>query len=176
MTKDRVIDGVKYDAVVLATEASAIKNILSEEIYNEVFSEVKYQPSSIYLHSDASLLPPCRSQWKAFNICQDEEHDMCMLTAWLNMYYTESKLGDKDLFQTWNPHTPPADEDIVKVVHFLRVVHTSETPRILKVIEEEQGVNGFYYAGAYSVGGMGLLEQAAQSGVKVAERIKRDIL
>ena len=44
-------------------------------------------------------------------------------------------------------------------------MHTADTPRVLAAIEAEQGKDGIYYAGAYCVHGMGLLEQAAVSGV-----------
>jgi hypothetical protein len=60
--------------------------------------------------------------------------------------------------QTWNPHTRPTN--IIKECFFQRVVHTSDTPNILADIKNIQGRNGIYYAGAYAVDGMGLLEQA----------------
>ena len=43
-------------------------------------------------------------------------------------------------------------------------MHTADTPRLLRDIEAVQGTDGIYYAGAYCVYGMGLLEQAAVSG------------
>ena len=63
-------------------------------------------------------------------------------------------------------------DDIIKECHFLRVVHTKETPSILRRIEQLQGQNCIYYAGAYSMEGMGLLEQAARSGENAARHIK----
>ena len=42
---------------------------------------------------------------------------------------------------------------------------------MLKEIHRLQGKNNIFFAGAYSVEGMGLLEQAAQSGRKVAKLI-----
>jgi hypothetical protein len=94
-----------------------------------------------------------------------------MLTAWLNQYYANSTFT-RDVFQTWNPHVLPAETDTLKVVHFQRVVHSADTPRILAEVAKLQGINGFYYVGAYSVDGMGLLEQAAVSGIQVAARIR----
>lgn len=169
--RDKVIKGEKFDVIVMATEASAIKHVLSNDVYSPVFSDVQYQASSIYLHTDHTLLPVDRSAWKAFNICQDSEENMCMLTAWLNQYYANSTFT-RDVFQTWNPHVLPAEADTLKVVHFQRVVHSADTPRILAEVAKLQGINGFYYVGAYSVDGMGLLEQAAVSGIQVAARIR----
>jgi len=174
VTEDRLINGEQFDAIVLATESSAIPHIMSASICPSVFSKVRYQPSSIYLHTDPSLLPPRREDWKAFNICQDSRHDMCMLTAWLNQYYCNSTFT-RDVFQTWNPHTLPSESEILKVVHFKRVVHTADTPSIIAEIKDLQGSYGFYYVGAYSVGGMGLLEQAAVSALEVSKRIISEI-
>mmetsp|Transcript_15940 Transcript_15940/g.24018 ORF Transcript_15940/g.24018 Transcript_15940/m.24018 type:complete len:1009 (-) Transcript_15940:20-3046(-) len=166
---DKVIDDVKYDYIVIATEASAVKHILSPSLRPDVFSRVQYQPSSIYLHTDETLMPEKKEDWRVFNICQQKGESMCMLTAWLNEYYPDSRFPT-NVFQTWNPHKTP--NNVLKVCNFLRVVHTSETRSILAEIDELQGVHGIYYAGAYSVEGMGLLEQAAKSGRKVADMIK----
>lgn len=51
------------------------------------------------------------------------------------------------------------------------MVHSADTPRILAEVAELQGTHNLYYVGAYSVDGMGLLEQAAISGQQVAARI-----
>ncbi len=169
LNKKLMIDGSKYDFVVIATEASAVNYIMSKTMAPKVFSTVKYQKSSIVLHSDPKLMPKSKSEWKAFNVCQKFDQDMCMLTAWLNEYYPMLKFP-KDVFQTWNPHERP--NDIIKECHFLRVVHTKETPNILAKIDQLQGENNIYYAGAYSMEGMGLLEQAARSGQKVARLIE----
>ena len=91
-----------------------------------------------------------------------------MLTAWLNEYYPKADFR-ADVFQTWNPHKKP--KNVLKECHFLRVVHTKDTPQVLKEINRVQGQNNIFFAGAYSVEGMGLLEQAAQSGRKVAKMI-----
>lgn len=170
INNDRLVNGIVYDCVVIATEASAVKHILMPNLYNNVFSSIVYQPSSIYLHTDSSLMPNAKSDWKAFNVCQSKDKDMCMLSAWLNKYYPKSKFTD-NIFQTWNPHVLPRDSSIIKVVHFTRVVHTENTGEIIDKINAIQGENGIFYAGAYTARGMGLLEQAAISGKTVAALI-----
>jgi len=66
-----------------------------------------------------------------------------------------------------------APKNVYKRCNFLRVVHSCETESILKEIGELQGANGIFFAGAYSVEGMGLLEQAALSGGNIVERINK---
>jgi uncharacterized protein len=165
-----VIDGERFDSLVIATEASAVKHILSPSIFpNSVFSQIKYQPSKIVLHTDPTLMPFSKNDWKAFNVCQSKGEDSCQLTAWLNEYYEPTTINfPEDVFQTWNPHTTPKPESVLKEVHFMRVVHTVDTPSMIKEVASLQGQHNIYYAGAYSIEGMGLLEQAARSGRKVA--------
>jgi uncharacterized protein len=155
------IQGQRYDFVIIATEASAVQRILAPHIYPPVFSQVRYHPSSVVLHTDSSILPERREDWKTFNVCQQIAHDACMITAWLNDYFPDSCFP-QDVFQTWNPHKRP--DGIIKEAHFLRVVHSKETREILQKIAEVQGQHNIFYAGAYTVHGMGLLEQAARSG------------
>lgn len=94
---------------------------------------------------------------------------MCQLTVWMNEYYPEYNLPH-NIFQTWNAHTKP--KGIIKEANFYRVVHTKETEPIQKEIELIQGKNNVFYAGSYTSHGMGLLEQAARSGVTAAVRVK----
>ena len=114
-------------------------------------------------------MPFSKNDWKAFNVCQSKGEDSCQLTAWLNEYYEPTTINfPEDVFQTWNPHTTPKPESVLKEVHFMRVVHTVDTPSMIKEVASLQGQHNIYYAGAYSIEGMGLLEQAARSGRKVA--------
>eukprot|EP00964_Phaeocystis_antarctica_P152147 scaffold119927_cov60-Phaeocystis_antarctica.AAC.1 len=97
---------------------------------------------------------------------------MSQLTVWLNQYYPGVPFA-RPTFETWNPLRPP--EHAQKQVYFQRAVHTADTPRVLAAIEAEQGKDGIYYAGAYCVYGMGLLEQAAVSGAAAARRVLKDL-
>ena len=79
------------------------------------------------------------------------------------------------MFQTWAPLRTPKSELIVKKCDFQRVVHTSATRGLISEIESEQGKESIYYAGAYCVYGMGLLEQALISGRTTAENVLEEL-
>jgi len=164
--KDLVVAGESFDAVVVATEATAVKHVVRDA--SPVFDRIKYQPSRIVLHSDPALMPPRRCDWKALNVRRAKGQEMCELTVWLNVYYPKL-LFPSEIFQTWNPHRQPAS--ILQEVHFNRAVHSEASPAIQKEIAELQGKGGVYYAGAYCMEGMGLLEQALLSGERAAELI-----
>ena len=175
---DRTILGEHYDKVIVATEAMAVQHVVEDA--DEVFNEVVYQPSAIVLHTDKSFMPAKRSDWLPLNVEQQpvggvedllSTQDMSQLTVWLNEYYPDVRFPE-ETFQTWNPLRRP--KNVTKQVNFMRVVHTANTPRILKEIADLQGQDGIYYAGSYCVFGMGLLEQAALSGQLAAELISAE--
>ncbi len=147
---DRRINGQTFDSIIIATEAAAIKHILKPNVYPTVFSRIEYQPSSIVLHTDESLMPEDEKNWFAFNVQQLAGQNMCQLTAWLNEYYPKSKFPC-NLFQTWNPHKSPNPDKVIAESHFLRVVHTRDTLSILSGIAAAQGRHGLFFAGAYAV-------------------------
>ena len=168
----KVIDGVSYDAVIIATEACAVPKVLRNG--PKVFSKIKYHPSTIYLHKDESFMPPNKKDWRCWNVELKSGSDEPQLTFWLNEFYPDSKFST-NVFQTWAPLRTPKSELIVKKYDFQRVVHTSATREMVSEIESEQGKGRIYYAGSYCVYGMGLLEQALISGRKTAEDVLEEL-
>jgi len=164
----KIINGVQYDAVVCATEAGVVNNVIRTSA--TVFGQFHYHPSTIYLHNDASLLPENRADWRTWEVRMEPEQEEPLLTFWLNRYYDSIKF-DGDVFQTWAPLKPPRDECVIRKFEMSRVIHTSASKDMVKLVENEQGKEGFYYAGSYVVYGMGLLEQAATSGRLTGERV-----
>jgi len=183
---DRTIGGVSYDYVVLATEASAVGTLLAGNpewtgLVDDVFPKIRYHPSRIVVHTDASLMPhgeAGKADWKSLNVHRGTD-DMSSLTVWLNSYYdsnlvTNHGVAQEDIFQTWNPQVEPTKEKVLCTVQFLRVKHRSDTRTIQERIRSMQGQHGIYFCGSYSVFGVGLLEQAAVSAEYVASLIRQE--
>jgi len=171
--QDKVIDGQAFDIVVIATEANAVNKILPRE-WTGFFCDFTYHPSSVYVHRDQSLMPENMDEWRSVNVCNDSEGKACQLSVWLNAFYGSKDLG-VDVFETVNPVTVPDQRLIVKEVHLQRVVHNVNSARLQAAISEAQGREGFYFAGAYAVHGMGLLEQAVHSAHRAVAAVHRDM-
>uniref|UniRef100_A0A7S1AS70 Methyltransferase type 11 domain-containing protein n=1 Tax=Noctiluca scintillans TaxID=2966 RepID=A0A7S1AS70_NOCSC len=170
---DRTIDGVAYDAVVIATEASAVAKILPRP-WTGFFDHFKYHPSEIFVHSDPSLMPPNREDWRAINVCDNDEALACQISVWVNAYYGPDVDLGGDVFETVNARHRPELHHIIKETFMHRVVHSTDTGRLQSELAESQGREGFYFCGAYSVRGMGLLEQAVASARWAADAVVRD--
>ncbi len=116
-------------------------------------------------------MPPKREDWRTINVHDGASSGLSCLTVWMNSYYYDRSF-DGDVFQTWNPYHRPSETSILDETHFQRVVHTKSTSDIQASIAALQGQNGMYFCGAYSTPGVGLLEQAAASALKVARLIR----
>lgn len=155
--RDRIIEGVEYDKVIIAAEAPAVPlivpwadpdpnaNMLSslpgagnsmftsaKRQGNSVFDRVEYHPSRICIHRDPSMMPQNRSDWQMINVRHDVGQDMAELTVWLNQYYPDLP-HQTDVFQTWNPFRTPGN--VIKELHFMRCLHTRHTAALVKKIE-----------------------------------------
>lgn len=173
LDETKTINGITYDSIICATEASAVPKVLKHS--PQVFSNVKYHPSVIYLHTDESFMPQNRKDWRRWAVAMNHGFDEPQLTFWLNEVYPDSNFSS-NVFQTWAPVHEPKAETIIKKACFQRVVHTTCTRSLISEIESEQGKDGIYFAGSYTVYGMGLLEQALISGRKAAESAITDML
>ena len=83
-----------------------------------------------------------------------------------------------NLFFTWNPIQEIEPTKILSHTCFARVLHDARNAAELheKLDRELQGqlVPGLFFCGAYSVPGMGLLEQGCVSGQRAAGRIAEE--
>lgn len=171
--EERRIDDQDFDAVVIATEANVVSKILPRT-WTSVFDEFRYHPSHVFVHRDPSFMPPNREDWRAVNVRDDTGGTACQISVWVNAYYGCDGLGG-DIFETVNPTHTPKDELIVREVHLQRVVHTVKSAKLQQNIAEIQGREGYYFCGAYSVPGMGLLEQACHSAQLAVDAVWRDM-
>jgi predicted NAD/FAD-binding protein len=167
----KVINGKTYDAVICATEAKAVPKVV--ENCSDVFSTISYYPSTIYLHKDESFMPPSKKNWKCWNVEMSSGRKEPQLTFWLNAFFPDARF-DENVFQTWAPTHAPKAELILRRSDFERVVHTKDAKAYIDEINELQGKDGIYFAGSYTVYGMGLLEQALISGKHASNTVLRD--
>jgi hypothetical protein len=120
-------------------------------------------------------MPKRKKDWRRWTVEMKHGFDEPQLTFWLNMVYPDSKFST-NVFQTWAPLHLPRSETIIKKAEFQRVVHTTATKQLVSDVESKQGKEGIYYAGSYTMYGMGLLEQALISGRKAANSILDEMI
>ena len=170
---ERCIDGVAYDAVIVATPPGCTRAVLASSMDDlAVFDHFATETRSLIIHRDASLMPLRREDWRSLNVTCASDNDAASLTVWLNAFYPELKF-DGDIFETWAPRTPPSH--VIREVSLPRVVQTVDQHKLHAGIAALQGRNGIYFAGAHVVPGMGLLEQACAAGDAAADGVVRSL-
>ena len=132
---DRTIDGVAYDAVIIATPPGCTRAVLPAmndrarcaALRLDVFNEFATETRSLIIHRDASLMPSKREDWRSLNVTCASDNEAASLTVWLNAFYPELKF-DGDVFETWAPRTPPSH--VIREVALPRVVQTVDQHKL----------------------------------------------
>lgn len=173
-TSKKDINGQQFDIVVIATEANHVSKVLPRDWTTSIFDEFQYHPSHVFVHRDPSLMPEKKSEWRALNVCDGVDGKACQISVWVNAYYNNTDLGG-DVFETVHPLHSPKPETVIRECHLQRVVHDTRSAELQAKIAEIQGREGFYFCGAYSVKGLGLLEQALLSAKAAVDAVRRDM-
>merc|ERR1712137_689872 len=134
-------DAELFDAVVIATDALAVRHIVGPELRRrlgsenlEVFGRFPVSQSSAVVHTDETLMPPDRSKWGVFNVGHASKENTgkktggsnlietpstsSQLTVWYNAFFGKADyFGQSDkpynVFVTWNPIVQPKPECVL---------------------------------------------------------------
>ncbi|MBL0956092.1 MAG: NADP transhydrogenase subunit alpha, partial [Leptospira sp.] len=83
------------------------------------------------------------------------------------------ELKGKKVFQTWNPHKMPHQNDVLKLAKFERPVMDDRTGRAIERISalHTKANCNLWLCGSYSLYGIPLLEAGAKSALQVVSKI-----
>ena len=102
-----------FDEVVFATHSDDTLALLSDPTSSErsMLSAIRYQPNSVVLHSDTSIMPKRKVCWASWNYTetQDKQNDEIDLTYWMNSL---QNIEGEDFMVTLNS-TRPIREDLI---------------------------------------------------------------
>lgn len=161
-----------FDQIIIACHSDQALNLLKDATKEETstLSAFPYAPNTAYLHTDKSLMPIRKkiwSSWNYFTSNKDPKNKSVALTYWMNKL--QPFIGDKDLFVTLNPPTPPAKDKIIKVIEYDHPQFTMSAINGWDQIKHIQGVNRTWFCGAWC--GYGFHEDGISAGLAVAEQV-----
>lgn len=167
----------RFDRVVLATQANTSLGMLQgvSRKLTDALAAVPYEARTVLVHTDESLLPPSRVDWRPLNIFRrlsPDADDACSVSVWLNKvdWMLESEL-ERPVFQTWNPWKKAAPGTVIAEGVFQRPLVTPASRAMAAALEKAQGEHGIHICGAYVLYSMPLLENGVRSGLKAARRL-----
>eukprot|EP00033_Pygsuia_biforma_P001169 GCRY01001330.1.p1 GENE.GCRY01001330.1~~GCRY01001330.1.p1 ORF type:complete len:493 (-),score=100.55 GCRY01001330.1:103-1524(-) len=165
-----------FDKVILATEPSVAQKLLgllsTPHPLSQALSLFPVAYSSVVVHSDPVVMPPKKTDWNATNVMLKDGAEAPMISVWMNKVASNAiNCPQQDIFETWNPVVTPTEALVHSQSHWARPVLTREAPAAWELLHQHQGQRGIFIAGAYTIFGIPLLENATVAGLQVASQI-----
>ena len=80
---------------------------------------------------------------------------------------------EKNIFITLNPINIPSENKIIKIFKYEHPIYDQNSLNVQKQIEEYQGKNNIYFAGAWN--GYGFHEDGVKSALNIIKKLNIDI-
>jgi len=165
-------DWEAFDEVVFATHSDDSLSMLTDPSEDEsaVLGAIKYQPNSIVLHSDASVMPKRKSVWSSWVYTEDHDKasDKIDLTYWMNKL--QPWLKQDQLFVTMNG-TRDIDPDLIwDEVTLRHPVYDLEALDAQQSAAQMNGTNRTWFCGAWMKNGFH--EDGISSAMNVVSAIQ----
>ncbi len=144
-----------FDEVVLATHSDITLRLLDDPSPEEqaMLGAIRYQPNSIILHSDPSVMPKNRSVWSSWVYAEghDKVLDRIDLTYWMNSL--QPWLTEDPLFVTLNTTRPIRDDLIWDKVTLHHPVYDLAALAAQEQAAQMNGTNRTWFCGAWMKNG-----------------------
>lgn len=160
----------RFDHAVLACHSDQALALLADvdERERDILGAIAYQPNEAVLHTDASVLPPQRKAWAAWNTCVPADPGApCGVSYWMNCL---QRIDSPEPFIVTLNRTDAIDP--ARVLRRLRYAHPVYSHGAVAAQArkaEIQGRRHTWYAGAYW--GWGFHEDGLRSGVEVSRAL-----
>lgn len=162
-----------FDQVVFACHPHVILPLLADATSEEIriLSKFSQQANIAYTHSDESFLPrlkACQSSWNYF-YNEPSEISARVLSGTYSLNRLQHIPSHSPTFVTLNPLRTIPKEKVYDVYTFQHHLFDKNALEGTKEIKKIQGINQFWYCGAYLRGG--LHESGFCSAMEVVEKI-----
>ena len=159
-----------FDHVVLACHSDQALKLLADPTPSEfeALSAIPYQENEVILHTDESLLPDRRAAWSSWNyLLRQKYQERAVLTY--NMNILQGIESEATFCVTLNATDSISPEKIIDRFNYSHPVFSRQSVRAASLIEQLNGQNHTWFAGAYL--GNGFHEDGVVSARKVATAI-----
>ena len=159
-----------FDHVVFACHSDQALALLDSASNEEasILGAIRYQNNETILHHDASVLPPNRTAWAAWNVTIPKNHSsQCTVSYCMNILQGIESL--EPFVVSLNQRDQIDPDKILAVMNYQHPVYTHEMVSAQKRRHEINGHNRSWFCGAYW--GFGFHEDGFRSGLDVAEAL-----
>ncbi len=159
-----------FDHVVLACHANDALGLLADptDAQRDVLSAFEFQDNDTILHTDASVLPPNRGAWAAWNVhVPSQPGTDCTVSYWMNAL--QSLQTQDPLVVSLNRRGDIDPSRILRERRYRHPVQSAASVDAQSRKAEIQGIDGISFAGAWW--GHGFHEDGLRSAVDVATEL-----
>jgi predicted NAD/FAD-binding protein len=161
-----------FDQVVFACHSDQALKLLDAPTETElqVLGAIRYQDNETILHHDASVLPPDRKAWAAWNAHISAAADrQCTVSYCMNIL--QGVQSPEPFIVSLNQRNRIDPAKILAVMHYQHPVFSHDMVRAQQRRHEINGHNRSWFCGAYW--GFGFHEDGFRSGHEVAQALTR---
>ena len=158
----------KFDHVIIATHTDSAKKILGKITLDQkkLLNMVKYRSNTAIMHTDTSVMPKDKNNWSSWNFLNRKK--TFALTYWMNLL--QNLTINKNIFVSINCDDKIKKDKIIKRIKYSHPVFNNKTQDIKNKLNEVQGVNGVWFAGAWQ--GYGFHEDGLKSALRIVKKIR----
>ncbi|MDH3218001.1 MAG: FAD-dependent oxidoreductase [Gammaproteobacteria bacterium] len=162
----------QYDQVIFACHSDQALGLLADATMAErdALTAIPYQSNEVVLHTDESLLPRRRLAWSSWNYWLRERYQQRAILTY-NMNILQGIESDTNFCVTLNATESIAADKIIETFNYSHPVFSLESVVAAAKIDDFNGLNRTWFAGAYL--GNGFHEDGVVSGRRVADAINR---
>lgn len=157
-----------FDDVIFACHSDQTRAILGEGATDQeaqALEAIRYQANRAVLHRDPSLMPKRKACWSSWSY--RSQNGAIGVTYWMNRL---QNIPDADpLFVTLNPSEEIQSDLVYDDVDFMHPVFDKAALKAQKTLQDLQGQNNTWFAGAYLRNGFH--EDGIDSAMGVVRRI-----
>lgn len=161
----------KFDEVVFATHSDDTLRLLGDATLTEreALGAIRYQPNTVVLHSDESVMPRRKQCWSAWNYAErsGETTRRIGLTYWMNALQPIPK--NDPLFVTLNPSRPIREDRVFDETVMRHPLYNAGAFRAQAALTAANGTRRTWFCGAWM--GNGFHEDGLASAHAVAKAI-----
>jgi predicted NAD/FAD-binding protein len=163
---------VQYDQVIFACHSVQALALIGDatRAEQEALKDIPYQSNEVVLHTDDSLLPRRRGAWSSWNYWLRERYQSRAVLNY-NMNILQGLESETTFCVTLNATESIAPDKIIETFNYSHPVFSLDSIAAARKIEDFNGLNRTWFAGAYL--GNGFHEDGVVSGRRVADAINR---
>ena len=166
----------EFDQVVFACHADEALKMMSDKTTDEqeVLGAFHYQPNRVVVHTDSSFMPKRKGAWASWVYLSEGSLDskpVVSLSYWMNNL--QSLQTDVPVIVTLNPAREPEKVKVLDEHYFTHPVFTNETYKAQGKIDSIQGINMYWFCGAYQR--YGFHEDGLLSAVNMVKKMGVDV-